>query len=154
MSKHYKLKKEQLYMVKNAKMFKERFEEVKRDIQNKFKEINTRLIATKPSDDTIAQLILKEIIPLRELRELVDSNLNSHRYNSKINLEDVLLKVYPEKAKKIRSTLIAQNKGLVTKNEKNTKRLKLLYTELKDKVIFNGLDPLEAIKQLQAFKEE
>ena len=141
-------------MTKNAKMFKERFEEVKREIQNKFKETNTRLTTTEPNDDTIAQLILKELLPLRELRELVDSNLNRTRYSGGDDVEDVLLKVYPEKAKKIRSTLIAQNKNYVNKNEKNTKRLELLYTELQDKVIFNGLDPLEAIKQLQSFKEE
>jgi hypothetical protein len=154
MPKHYKLRKEQLYMVKNAKMFKERFDEVKRSIQSKLKETNTRLTTIDPNDNTIAQLILKEIIPLKELRELVDSNLNETRYSSGNDIEDVLLKVYPEKAKKIRSTIIAQNKGLVIKNEKNTKRLELLYTELQDKVIFNGLDPLEAIKQLQTFKEE
>ena len=153
--KVYHLKKGQLRMVKNAKMFKERFDGIKNEIRNTFKNTSdTRINQTEPSDDTIAQLILAEIVPSSELRALVKSNLDKGRYTSGNDLDDVLFQVYPEKVKKYKIQLRKENKDIVHSYDKNVKRLESLHTELSDKVLFNGLDPLEAIKTLQAFKEE
>lgn len=142
-------------MVKNAKMFKERFDSIRTDIRNTFKNASdTRITQVEPSDDTIAQLILAEIVPSSELRALVKSNLDKGRYTSGNDLDDVLFQIYPEKVKKYKSQLRKKNKDIVHSYDKNVARLEQLHTELSDKVLFNGLDPLEAIKTLQAFKEE
>lgn len=136
---------------KNAKMFKERFQEIFREKKKLFDTDDSRRNSSDPSDDTIAQLILAEIVPTRGIIEMVESNLSRSRYSSDTNIDDVLLKQYPERARVIRSKLKSESKGIRELNAKNLAALDKLFNELQDKVLFNGLDPLEAIKQLQAF---
>lgn len=153
MPKHYKLKKGQLYMVKNAKMFKERFQtiydELLRQKTNRWGYKSTIMTEEEgferdesPSDESIALLVLKKVLPkitFNENKRLIENNI---------------LDTFPDLAETIRTNHIKRAKELNKDRKAFEAKVEKTYKELLDKVLFNGKDPLEAINELQALAKK
>jgi hypothetical protein len=155
MPKVYHLRKGQLHMVKNAKMFKERFEAIRQELlgikinqwgtkSSQLTEIEQHQRNESPGDLFIALEILKRLMP----RVKFDEKTNKHTSY----LQTIIVDTFPNHAEEIEQLHVKRAKELNKEQRIFEEKVEKTYKELLDKVLFNGKDPLEAINELQALK--
>lgn len=141
-------------MVKNAKMFKERFEVIRQELlrirvnhygyeSNNLSDNELFERNENPDNERLALMVLRKAFPRTTFI------INNKSY---FHLETIIFDTFPEIKKQVEDAHIARAKELNKETELFKCKVEKVYKELLDKVLFNGKDPLEAINELQALK--